>query len=72
MKYSILIQWSEEDNCYLASLPEWGEFARTHGDTYEAALKNAKDVLEDLVFAYNEIDKPLPTPQIAISGLTNS
>jgi predicted RNase H-like HicB family nuclease len=72
MKYSILIQWSEEDNCYLASLPEWGEFARTHGDTYEAALKNAKDVLEDLVFAYNKIDKPLPTPQIAISGLTNS
>ncbi|OAB59452.1 hypothetical protein AY600_14925 [Phormidium willei BDU 130791] len=72
MKYSILIQWSEEDDCYIASLPEWGEFARTHGDTYEAALKNAKDVLEDLVFADDEVNKPLPTPQIAISGLTSS
>ncbi|NEO00536.1 MAG: type II toxin-antitoxin system HicB family antitoxin, partial [Moorea sp. SIO3I7] len=32
MKYSILIQWSEEDNSYVASLPEWGNYARTHGD----------------------------------------
>ena len=60
MKYSILIQWSEEDQIYIASLPEWGKYARTHGDTYEEALENAKEVLEDLVYAYQEIGKPLP------------
>ncbi len=60
MKYSILIQWSEEDKTYIASLPEWGKYARTHGDTYEEALENAKEVLEDLVYAYQEIGKPLP------------
>jgi|AGSF01.1.fsa_nt_gi Uncharacterized conserved protein len=48
MKYSILIQWSEEDQAYIASLPEWGEYARTHGETYEEALENAKEVLEDI------------------------
>jgi len=64
MKYSILIQWSEEDNAYVASLPEWGKYARTHGKTYEEALENAKEVLEDLVYAYSQIDQPLPTPQI--------
>ncbi|HAN72972.1 MAG TPA: hypothetical protein DCQ51_03635 [Planktothrix sp. UBA8407] len=32
----------------MASLPEWGEYARTHGETYEEALENAKEVLEDI------------------------
>ncbi|NEO39571.1 MAG: type II toxin-antitoxin system HicB family antitoxin [Moorea sp. SIOASIH] len=64
MKYSILIQWSEEDNSYVASLPEWGKYARTQGETYEEALENAKEVLEDLVYAYGQVNKELPTPQI--------
>ncbi|GBF82796.1 type II toxin-antitoxin system HicB family antitoxin [Aphanothece sacrum] len=64
MKYSILIQWSEEDSSYIASLPEWGKYARTHGKTYEEALENAKEVLEDLIYAYNQVNKPLPTPQM--------
>ena len=44
-RYTILIQWSEEDNCFVASLPEWGHFCHTHGDTYAEALKNAREVL---------------------------
>ena len=36
--YTIIIQWSEEDKCFVVSLPEWGEFCHTHGDTYEEAL----------------------------------
>ncbi|NEQ41866.1 MAG: type II toxin-antitoxin system HicB family antitoxin [Okeania sp. SIO3I5] len=63
MKYSILIQWSEEDKTYIASLPEWGKYAQTHGESYEEALENAKEVLEDLVFAYEEMGKPLPQVQ---------
>ncbi|NES80658.1 MAG: type II toxin-antitoxin system HicB family antitoxin [Moorea sp. SIO2B7] len=64
MKYSILIQWSEEDNLYIASLPEWGKYARTHGKTYEEALDNAKEVLDDLIYGYNQENKSLPKPQI--------
>lgn len=64
MKYSILIQWSEPDGAYIASLPEWGEYARTHGQTYEAALENAQEVLEDLVYGYEQTGKPLPTPKV--------
>lgn len=63
MKYSILIQWSENDRAYIASLPEWGKYARTHGETYEDALENAKEVLEDLVYGYEQTGKPLPEPQ---------
>jgi predicted RNase H-like HicB family nuclease len=68
MKYSILIQWSEEDQLYIAFLPDWGAYARTHGESYEEALKNAQEVLEDLIYGYEQIGKPLPesrTLQIA-------
>lgn len=44
-RYYIIIQWSDEDRCFVVSIPEWGEFCHTHGDTYEAALKNAQEVL---------------------------
>lgn len=64
MKYSVLIQWSEEDQAYIALLPEWGKYARTHGESYEEALENAKEVLEDLLYGYEKIGKPLPQPQI--------
>ena len=40
-RYSILIQWSDEDQKYIVSLPEFGPYAHTYGDTYEEALKNA-------------------------------
>ena len=64
MKYSILIQWSQEDQAYIAFLLEWGKYAKTHGESYEEALENAKQVLEDLLYGYNQIGKPIPQPQI--------
>ncbi|MBW4555875.1 MAG: type II toxin-antitoxin system HicB family antitoxin [Trichormus sp. ATA11-4-KO1] len=65
MKYTILIQWSNEDECYVVSLPDFTEVMQpcTHGDTYEEALKNAQEVLEMLIESYLEDDQPLPEPQ---------
>ncbi|MDJ0556262.1 MAG: hypothetical protein QNJ68_17860 [Microcoleaceae cyanobacterium MO_207.B10] len=34
-----------------------------HGGSYEEALENAKEVLADLVSAYEEMGKPLPQLQ---------
>jgi antitoxin HicB len=62
-RYAILIQWSDEDGCFIASLPEWGKFCHTHGDTHEAALKNAQEVLELLVETFREAGKSLPEPK---------
>ena len=61
--YSILIQWSDEDQKYVVSLPEFGPYAHTHGDTYEEAFKNAQEVLELLVETYEEQGRPLPQPK---------
>ena len=43
LHYSMVIQWSNTDQAYLVTLPEWdGRVFNpvTHGDTYEEAIKN--------------------------------
>ncbi|TVQ43448.1 MAG: type II toxin-antitoxin system HicB family antitoxin [Gloeocapsa sp. DLM2.Bin57] len=62
--YSILIQWSKEDQKYIVSLPEFGPYAHTHGDSYEEALKNGQEVLELLIEDYQARNKPLPNPDL--------
>ena len=72
MKYTIIIQWSNEDKCYVVSLPDFKDVMQpcTHGDTYEEALKNAQEVLEMLISSYLEDGQPIPEPQIIGKSLT--
>ena len=61
LPYTIIIQWSSEDKCYLVNLPEFPtQKYHTHGDTYEEAVKNAQEVIEMLIAEYQEDGKPLP------------
>jgi predicted RNase H-like HicB family nuclease len=67
IKYRIHIEWSEEDNSFLVALPDFpGQKWSTHGETYEEALLNAKEVIELLIETYQTEGKPLPKPQMAI------
>lgn len=67
IKYRIHIEWSEEDNCFLVALPDFpGQKWSTHGETYEEALANGKEVIELLIETYQNEGKPLPKPQMAI------
>ncbi len=61
--YTMVIQWSEEDNCYLVHLPDFPfqEF-HTHGDTYEEAAKHGQEVIESLIEWYQQQGKTLPQP----------
>jgi len=61
-QYSILIQWSEEDRKYVVSLPEFGPYAHTHGETYAEALKNGEEVIELLIEEYQSLGRDLPKP----------
>jgi antitoxin HicB len=66
MKYTVVIQWSEEDRCFVVILPEFTDVMQpcTHGETYEEALKNAQEVLELLIDSALEDGKPLPEPKV--------
>ena len=66
-RYSMVIEWSEEDQAYLVTLPEWTERVitpSTHGDTYEEAVRNGNDVLEFLIEGTLEDGEPLPQPKV--------
>ena len=62
-RYTVIVQWSDEDNCFVVSLPEWGEFCHTHGETYEEAIANAQEVLEILIEGATDRGEDLPMPQ---------
>lgn len=62
--YSMVIQWSDEDNCYLVHLPDFPfQQFHTHGDSYEEAARHGQEVLETLIEMYREEGKPLPEPK---------
>lgn len=63
-RYAVVIQWSDQDQCYVVSLPEWGPYAKTHGDTYEEAARNAQEVLELLMEDENGVPVDLPPPRL--------
>ena len=66
MKYTIIIQWSDKDNCFVVFLPEFETVMQpvTHGETYEEAFQNAQEVLALLTESDEE---PLPSPKPLLS-----
>jgi antitoxin HicB len=63
LKYQMVIQWSEEDECFLVGFPDFpGQQWRTHGETYEEAVTQGIEALESLVMAYEASGDPLPEP----------
>jgi len=60
-RYSMVIQWSDEDGAYVVSFPEFPS-AHTHGASYEEAARNGQEVLELLSGSYAEARRSLPEP----------
>jgi predicted RNase H-like HicB family nuclease len=69
-RYSMLIQWSDEDKAYLVTLPEFGPYAKTHGANYEEAARHGREALESLIEAYLAEGRPLPEPTKYGSSVT--
>jgi predicted RNase H-like HicB family nuclease len=62
----MLIQWSDEDQAFLVTLPEWKDRVLgrvTHGETYEEAVEHGKEALETLIASARKHGEPLPAPQ---------
>lgn len=65
MKYSMKIEWSEEDNCYVVFLPEFTKAMQpvSDGKTYMEAAQNGGDALESIVASYLAQGWSLPQPK---------
>lgn len=59
----MMIQWSEADQAYIVSIPEFPS-SLTHGETYEEAVKQGEDLIESLIMWTQQDGKPLPAPRV--------
>ena len=69
--YTMLIQWSDEDDAYLVSFPEWEGIVFnpiTHGDTYGEAVSNGEEALEGLIVSLTQHGEPLPERRPVLSA----
>ena len=69
-RYSLSIQWSEEDQLYLVTIPEFAEMVMqpcTSGKTYEDAVANAQEAIESYLEYCKEagVEPPSMIPQVA-------
>ncbi len=58
-KYEIIIYWSDEDRIFIAEVPELPG-CMAHGDTQEAALKNAHEAIQLWIDTAKEFGDPIP------------
>ena len=63
--YSMLIQWSVEDESYVVSFPEFPS-SHTHGISYEEAARNGRVVLDLLIQTYEREGRSLPAPRSVV------
>ena len=56
--YTMLIEWSNEDQIYIVTLPEFGNYCKTHGETYLEAAKNGEEVVEMLLESFEQDQLP--------------
>ena len=61
-KYEIIIHWSEEDNLFIAEVPELSG-CMVHGDSYDNALKNIKEAIKLWIDTAKEFGDPIPQPK---------
>jgi len=63
----MLIEWSQEDQAYLVTLPEWAGrviMPVTHGSTYSEAVEQGQEVLKLWVESALQDGESLPTPKV--------
>ena len=61
-KYEIILYWSNEDDAFVAEVPELPG-CMAHGDTQESALKNVNQAIALWIDTAKEFGDPIPEPK---------
>lgn len=62
MKYEIILYWSEEDNTYIAEVPELSG-CMADGPTAKDALHNVELIAQEWIDTARELGRPVPVPR---------
>jgi predicted RNase H-like HicB family nuclease len=58
-KYEIIIYWSDEDEAFIAEVPELPGCA-ADGATYEEVLGNLETIVDEWIETARELGRPIP------------
>ncbi len=61
-RYEVILYWSDEDEAYIAEVPELPGCA-ADGATYEQALANARVVIAEWIETARDLGREIPEPK---------
>ena len=62
MKYELILYWSDEDQAFVAEVPELPGCA-ADGETYQEALQNLEIIMQEWIETANALGRPIPQPK---------
>jgi predicted RNase H-like HicB family nuclease len=62
VKYEMILYWSNEDQAFIAEVPELPGCA-ADGPTYQEAVANAEIVIREWIETAQELGRPIPSPR---------
>ena len=61
-KYEIILYWSEDDQVFIAEVPELPS-CMAHGDSQESALTSVNEAIALWITTANELGRAVPPPK---------
>jgi predicted RNase H-like HicB family nuclease len=61
-KYEIILYWSEQDQTFIAEVPELPGCA-ADGATYQEAVANVEVIIQEWIETAQELGRPIPEPR---------
>ena len=62
MKYEVILYWSEEDQAFVAEVPELPG-CMADGRTYREALRNVERVAKEWIVVAEKLGRDIPPPR---------
>jgi predicted RNase H-like HicB family nuclease len=61
-RYEVIIFWSEDDDCFVAEVPELPG-CMADGSTYQEAVTHAESAIQDWIETAKKLGRPIPKPK---------
>jgi len=62
IKYELILYWSQQDQAFIAEVPELPGCA-ADGATYQEAVANVEVVIREWIETARELGRPIPVPR---------
>jgi predicted RNase H-like HicB family nuclease len=62
IRYEVILYWSDEDQAFIAEVPELAG-CMADGGTYAEALENVEVIIQEWLETARELGRPIPEPK---------